>query len=54
MCFMILDYVITTAGALAIFKPCYHKCINAFFDYQRFDSVTIILFDLSLPRLFAV
>ena len=37
-----------TAGALAKFKSCYYKCVKAF-GYKRFNSVTYMLCDLSLP-----
>ena len=36
-------------GTLAKFKSCYYKCIKAFYGYKRFDSVTYMLCDLSLP-----
>ena len=54
MCFMILDeglWCNSGIVAFAKFKSCYHKCIKAFFGYQRFDGVglTSMLFDLSLP-----
>ena len=30
-------------------KSCYHKCIKKLFGFARMDSMTGILFDLSLP-----
>ena len=36
-------------GCQTKLKLCYHKCIKMFFGFKRCDSVTQILFNLSLP-----
>jgi len=38
-----------TARSLSKFKSCYHRCVKAFFGYDRYASVTGMLFDVGLP-----
>ena len=38
-----------TVSSLSKLRSCYHRCVKTFFGYKRHDSMTAVLFKLSIP-----